>query len=64
MYFGAAPRIPNSLPTWMNSRLRRGRAGFTVQAQPVVNTGHSWEAASKGLPAALDFLAAHWGIRP
>jgi S-formylglutathione hydrolase FrmB len=40
------------------------QAGFTVHAQAVANTGHSWEAASKGLPAALDFMAERWGIVP
>jgi S-formylglutathione hydrolase FrmB len=39
-------------------------AGFTVEAHGVENAGHSWLAASSGLPGGLDFLAARWGIRP
>ena len=64
IYFGAGSRDPEFLAYMDELSAAASRAGFTVEAQPVVNTGHSWEAASKGLPAALDFVAARWGIRP
>lgn len=39
-------------------------AGFTVETSAVANAGHSWQAASSGLPGGLEFLATRWGIRP
>jgi enterochelin esterase-like enzyme len=62
IYFGAGSRDPEFLVYMDELAGAARRAGFSVQAQPVANTGHSWEAASKGLPAALDFMAARWGI--
>lgn len=63
-YFGAGSRDPEFLAYMDELSAAARQAGFSVQAQPVANTGHSWEAASKGLPAALDFLAPRWGIMP
>ena len=64
VYFGAGSRDPEFLAYMDELSAAARKAGFSVQAQPVANTGHSWEAASRGLPAALDFWAARWGIQP
>ena len=64
VYFGAGSRDPEFIAYMDELSAAARQAGFTVQAQPVANTGHSWEAASKGLPAALDFMAERWGILP
>jgi enterochelin esterase-like enzyme len=64
IYFGAGARDPEFLAYMDELSAAARRAGFAVQADPVANTGHSWEAASKALPAALDFLAPRWGIAP
>ena len=62
VYFGAGSRDPEFMAYMDELSAAARRAGFAVQANPVVNTGHSWEAASNGLPAALDFMAERWGI--
>lgn len=64
VYFGAGSRDPEFLAYMDELSAAARQAGFSVQAQPVANTGHSWEAASRGLPAALDFVAERWGIQP
>lgn len=64
VYFGAGSRDPEFMAYMDELSAAARQAGFTVRAQPVANTGHSWEAASLGLPAALDFLAQRWGILP
>ena len=37
-------------------------AGFTIQAHSIQHAGHSWDAVVRGMPDALDFLSARWGI--
>jgi S-formylglutathione hydrolase FrmB len=62
VYFAAGSRDPEFLG-YMDELSRAARsAGFAVEARPVANSGHSWETASRGLPAALDFVAQRWGI--
>ena len=63
IYFGAGERDPEFIG-YMEILSHAARAaGFTVEARPVPGAGHSWETASQGLPAGLDFLASRWGIR-
>lgn len=63
IYFGAGERDPEFIG-YMEILSHAARAaGFTVEARPVADAGHSWEAASQGLPSGLDFLASRWGIR-
>ena len=62
IYFGAGERDPEFLEYMaLLSGAARG-AGFTVEEHRIPNTGHSWDAASQGLPGGLAFLAARWGI--
>jgi S-formylglutathione hydrolase FrmB len=64
VYFGAGSRDPEFIAYMDELSGAARQAGFTVQSQSVANTGHSWEAASNGLPAALNFMAERWGILP
>ncbi len=62
IYFGAGERDPEFVEYMaLLSGAARG-AGFTVEDHRIPNTGHSWDAASQGLPGGLAFLAARWGI--
>lgn len=64
IFFGAGVRDPEFIG-YMDLLSGAARsAGFDVEARSIANAGHSWETASKGLPAGLDFLAARWGIQP
>ncbi len=64
IFFGAGVRDPEFIG-YMDLLSGAARtAGFDVKALSIPNAGHSWETASKGLPAGLDFLAARWGIQP
>ncbi|MCB5275133.1 hypothetical protein BJG92_02675 [Arthrobacter sp. SO5] len=64
IFFGAGVRDPEFIG-YMDLLSGAARtAGFDVKALGIPNAGHSWETASKGLPAGLDFLAARWGIQP
>ena len=64
IYFGAGERDPEFIEYMaLLSGAARG-AGFTVEDHRIPNAGHSWEAASKGMPGGLDFLAGRWGIKP
>ena len=62
IYFGAGERDPEFIG-YMELLSEAARAaGFAVEASRIPDAGHSWETASKGLPAGLDFLASRWGI--
>ncbi|MET1066339.1 MAG: alpha/beta hydrolase-fold protein [Arthrobacter sp.] len=62
IYFGAGERDPEFIG-YMDLLSQAARAaGFAVEARRIPDAGHSWETASKGLPAGLDFLASRWGI--
>ncbi|MFI2563308.1 alpha/beta hydrolase [Paenarthrobacter sp. NPDC018779] len=37
-------------------------AGFTVEDHVIDHSGHSWDSVVRGMPGALDFLAARWGL--
>lgn len=64
IFFGAGVRDPEFIG-YMDLLSGAARtAGFDVEALIIPNAGHSWEAASRGLPAGLEFLAARWGIQP
>ena len=66
IYFAAGERDPEFIG-YMDVLSDAARAaGFTVEARPVADAGHSWEAASSGLPAGLDFLAplGHPAVSP
>ena len=64
IYFAAGERDPEFIGYMDLLSAAARSAGFTVEAHRIANAGHSWEAASKGLPGGLDFLAARWGITP
>ncbi|MHA7222754.1 alpha/beta hydrolase [Arthrobacter sp. RHLT1-20] len=64
IFFGAGVRDPEFIGYMELLSGAARTAGFAVEARSIPNAGHSWETASKGLPAGLDFLAARWGIQP
>jgi S-formylglutathione hydrolase FrmB len=64
LYFAAGARDPEFLGYLDELSLAAREAGFSVETRRIDNAGHSWLAASSGLPGGLDFLAARWGIRP
>jgi S-formylglutathione hydrolase FrmB len=64
IYFAAGVRDPEFLGYLDVLSAAARDAGFTVETRRIENAGHSWLAASSGLPGGLDFLAARWGIRP
>lgn len=64
IYFAAGVRDPEFIGYLDELSAAARQAGFTVEALNVENAGHSWLAASSGLPGGLDFLAARWGIAP
>jgi S-formylglutathione hydrolase FrmB len=64
IYFAAGVRDPEFMGYLGVLSAAARDAGFTVGTQSVSNAGHSWLAASNGLPDALDFLGARWGIKP
>jgi S-formylglutathione hydrolase FrmB len=64
IYFAAGVRDPEFLGYLDILSAAARDAGFTVETRRIENAGHSWLAASSGLPGGLDFLAARWGIRP
>ncbi|MCA4132170.1 alpha/beta hydrolase family protein [Arthrobacter sp. M4] len=62
-YFAVGSRDPEFI-AYMNLLADSARkAGFDVEARQVPNAGHSWETPAKGMQAALDFLAARWGVQ-
>lgn len=63
IYFAAGRRDPEFLEYLDVLSAAARDAGFTVETRSIENAGHSWLAASAGLPGGLDFLAARWGIR-
>lgn len=63
IYFGAGERDPEFIEYMALLSGAARAAGFTVEDHRIANAGHSWEAASKGMPGGLDFLAARWGIK-
>jgi S-formylglutathione hydrolase FrmB len=64
IYFAAGVRDPEFMGYLDVLSAAARDAGFTVETRSIENAGHSWLAASSGLPGGLDFLAARWGIRP
>jgi S-formylglutathione hydrolase FrmB len=64
IYFAAGVRDPEFMGYLEILAAAARDAGFSVEARRIDNAGHSWLAASNGLPGGLDFLAARWGIRP
>ncbi|CAI3800729.1 alpha/beta hydrolase [Pseudarthrobacter sp. MM222] len=64
IYFAAGVRDPEFMGYLAVLSAAARDAGFTVETRSIENAGHSWLAASSGLPGGLDFLAARWGIRP
>jgi S-formylglutathione hydrolase FrmB len=64
IFFGAGVRDPE-FTGYMDLLSGAARtAGFDVAALSIPNAGHSWDTASRGLTAGLDFLAPRWGIQP
>lgn len=37
-------------------------AGFDVEDHIIAHSGHSWDTVVRGMPGALDFLSARWGL--
>ncbi|MEC5178900.1 alpha/beta hydrolase [Arthrobacter sp. CG_A4] len=64
IFFGAGVRDPEFIGYMELLSGAARTAGFAVEARNIPNAGHSWETASRGLPAGLDFLAGRWGIQP
>jgi S-formylglutathione hydrolase FrmB len=64
IYFAAGVRDPEFMGYLEVLSAAARDAGFTVEVNRVGNAGHSWLAASDGLPGGLDFLAARWGVKP
>ncbi|MDQ0820312.1 S-formylglutathione hydrolase FrmB [Arthrobacter sp. V4I6] len=64
IYFAAGVRDPEFMGYLDVLSAAARDAGFSVETRSIDNAGHSWLAASSGLPGGLDFLAARWGIRP
>ena len=64
IYFAAGERDPEFVGYMDLLSAAARSAGFTVEAHRIPNAGHSWEAASKGMPGGLEFLAGRWGIKP
>ncbi|MDQ0849632.1 S-formylglutathione hydrolase FrmB [Arthrobacter sp. B3I9] len=64
IYFAAGVRDPEFMGYLGVLSAAARDAGFTVETHSVSNAGHSWLAASNGLPDGLDFLGARWGIKP
>ena len=63
VYFGAGERDPEFIEYMALLAGAARKAGFTVEDHRIANAGHSWEAASRGMPGGLDFLAQRWGIQ-
>jgi S-formylglutathione hydrolase FrmB len=64
VYFGAGERDPEFVGYMDQLSAAARSAGFTVEAHRIPHAGHSWEAASVGLPGGLEFLAERWGLQP
>ncbi|MGO4803726.1 alpha/beta hydrolase [Arthrobacter sp. 2MCAF15] len=64
VYFAAGDRDPEFTGYMDLLSDAARRAGFSVEAHRIANTGHSWDTVSNGLPGSLDFLARRWGISP
>ena len=62
IYFAAGERDPEFLHNLAVLEPAARAAGFAVEAQTIPGAGHSWDTASRALPAGLDFLAARWGF--
>ncbi len=62
VYFAAGDRDPEFTGYMDVLSDAARRAGFTVETHRIADAGHSWDAASNGLPGGLDFLARRWGI--
>ena len=63
IYFAAGARDPEFMGYLAVLSAAAREAGFTVAAHGVDHAGHSWLAASNGLPGGLHFLAARWGVK-
>lgn len=62
VYFGVGERDPEFIG-YMDLLADAAKgAGFSVETTRIANAGHSWDTPSKGMPGALGFLAARWGI--
>ena len=62
VYFGVGAQDPEFIG-YMNQLADAARgADFSVEATEIAGAGHSWDAPSKGMAGALDFLGARWGI--
>lgn len=60
-YFAAGATDPEFVANLKALEAAARGAGFTVQADVVEHTGHSWDMLTPGMDNGLELLATHWG---
>jgi enterochelin esterase-like enzyme len=60
-YFSAGSGDPEFIGNLRTLSTAAREAGFTVAADEVAGTGHSWDVLTPGMDNGLELLAKHWG---
>lgn len=60
-YFSAGSNDPEFIGNLRTLASAAREAGFTVAADEVAGTGHSWDVLTPGMANGLELLAKHWG---